>query len=115
MIRNTMLFDQGQKVLRRKSGQSRLAEMRIGRQKVFRPAMQIGEIAPAATGDEDLLAYAVGTFEHRHPPPAFAGFDSAHEPRGAPADPGNIESRDQFSRPDLSSIAALIRVRYVLL
>ncbi len=96
MIRNMVLFDQRQKVLRREPRQGRLAEVRVSRYKVLRPAMQVGEIAAAAAGDEDLLANAIGMFEHRHAPSALAGFDGAHQPRGSGAEHDDIESLDQF-------------------
>src|SRR5947209_5658316 len=67
MIRNMMLLDQRQKVLRRVPRQGRFAEVWISRHEILRPAMQVREIAPAAAGDEDLLSDAVGVLKDRHP------------------------------------------------
>src|SRR5450755_2079241 len=59
VIRNAMLLDERDEVLWCIPRQRRRAEMRIGRQEVVRPAMQVGEITPSATGDQDFLPDAV--------------------------------------------------------
>ena len=46
--------------------------------------MQIGEIAAAAAGDQDLLADSFRALQHKHMPAALARLDSAHE-AGSPA------------------------------
>src|SRR6266851_4604566 len=53
--------------------------MRIGRNKVLRAAMQVGEIAASAAGDQYLLADALGPFQDRHTASATTGFHRAHE------------------------------------
>ena len=45
---------------------------------------QIGEIAPPAARDKDLLPHRLGLFEHQHAPPALAR-DSGAEKPGGPA------------------------------
>ena len=64
--------------------QRRLAEMRIRRKEVFWLAMQIGEIAAPAAGDQNFLADAVGVFQHDDAPPVLAGGNGAHQ-SGRPA------------------------------
>jgi hypothetical protein len=44
--------------------------------------MQVGEIATAATGDQDLFADAIGAFEQQDTASAFAGFDGTHQAGG---------------------------------
>ena len=41
--------------------------------------MQIGEIAAAAAGNQDLLADSLGVFQQRNPPPATASSQGAHQ------------------------------------
>ena len=81
-----MLFDQGDEVRRRIAGQRRFREVRIRGEEIFRLAMDIGEIASAAAGDEDFLAGAIGVLDHRDAASAFAGLDRAHQPGGAAAE-----------------------------
>ena len=47
--------------------------------KVFRPAVQVGEVAAPAAGDQDLLADTLRALQHGRAPPAPAGFDGAHQ------------------------------------
>jgi hypothetical protein len=47
--------------------------------------MEVREIAAASAGDENLLARAIGTFQDRDAPAAFARLDRAHQPRGSGA------------------------------
>ncbi len=79
VIRDAMLFDERDEVLRRVARQRRLAEMRVRRKEIFRPAMQVGEVAAAAAGDQDFLADAIGVFEHGDAASAFAGGNGAHQ------------------------------------
>src|SRR5207244_4934498 len=61
------------------SGQSRLSEMRVGRKKILRSGMQVGEIAASAAGDQDLLADPRGAFKNNDAAATFTGFDGTHE------------------------------------
>ncbi len=54
----------------------------LRREKVLTPAMNVGEIASSAAGDQDFLADPVGMIEHRNAAPAPPGLDGAHQPRG---------------------------------
>src|SRR3546814_20020486 len=60
--------------------------MRIRRKMVPGAGMQIGEIAATAAGHQDLLADAIGAFDHQHAPPARAGGCCTHQSGGTPAD-----------------------------
>jgi len=53
--------------------------MGIGGEEVFRRGVQIGEVAAAAAGDEDLLSRPVGVVEHEGAPSAPSRFDGAHQ------------------------------------
>jgi hypothetical protein len=80
-----VLFDERNKVSRGVTRQRRFAEVRIGRQEVFRAAMQVGEITTAAAGDKDFLADAIGAFQHGNAAAALSRFDGAHQPGCAAA------------------------------
>ena len=74
-----MLFDQRDEIGGRVAGQRRLGEMRIGGEEILGLAVEVGEIAAAAAGDENFLAQPVGVFEDRDAASALARFDGAHQ------------------------------------
>ena len=86
-----MLFDQRDEIRGRVAGQRRLGEMRIGREEILGLAVEVGEVAAAAAGDENLLAQAVGVFEHGDAASALAGLDGAHQARCAAAENQCVE------------------------
>lgn len=47
--------------------------------------MEIGEVAPAATRNEDLFSRLVGVVNEEHPASALARREGAHHPRRARA------------------------------
>jgi hypothetical protein len=53
--------------------------MRIGRKKIVRRGVQIGEITTSPAGDEDLLSYSIRALEQKNAAPAFSGFDRTHQ------------------------------------
>src|SRR3546814_9360589 len=53
--------------------------------------MQIGEIAATAAGHQDLLADAIGAFDHQHAPPARAGGRCTHQAGGTAADDDHVK------------------------
>ena len=69
--------------------------MWIGREKVFRTAVKVSEVAASAAGDEDLLADTFGTFQDGNPPAAFTCLDGAHQAGGAGAKHDHIEEFSQ--------------------
>src|ERR1035441_1581635 len=78
-------------MLRARPRQRRLAEVRISGEKVVRPAMQIGEIATPAAGNEDLLANAIGVLQHGDPAATLAGFEGTHQSGCAAAENNHVE------------------------
>ncbi len=56
VIADAMLFDERNEIGWRVARQSRLGEVRISTEKVFGPAVNVGEIAAPAAGNQDLLA-----------------------------------------------------------
>ena len=88
---DAVLFDQGDEVVLGVAGQGRLAEVRVGRQERLGPRVQVGEIAAATTGDQDLLADLVGMLQHQHPAPALAGALRAHQARPAGPNDNHVE------------------------
>ena len=91
VIRNVIFLDKCYEIGRCTAGENRLAEMRIGREKIFGLAMQIGEIAAASAGDKDLLGDAVSTLKNGDAPAAFASFDGAQEAGGTGAENDDIK------------------------
>lgn len=53
--------------------------------KVLRPAMKVGEIAPSTAGDQDFLADALSVLQDGDTPSALAGFDGAEQSGSAGA------------------------------
>src|ERR1700745_1506221 len=87
-----MLLYQRDEVGRSVSGERGLAEMRVRRQKVLRLAMQIGEIAAATAGDEDLFPEAIGALHHRNAAASLPCLDSAHQAGSAATQYNRIEA-----------------------
>ena len=48
--------------------------------------MNVGEVAASATGDQDFLPYAFGSFDYRYAASAFARFQGAHQACGTAAE-----------------------------
>ncbi len=92
VISNAVLRDQRNEIRRRVACQRRLAEVRIGGKKILRAAMQIGEVAAPAAGDQDLLADAIGVLEHGNSAAALARLDGAHQAGSAAAQDDYIEA-----------------------
>ena len=91
VIGDAVFLDQGDEILRGIAGQRRAAEMGIARQEAFRRAAQVGEVAAAAAGNDDLLARFVGMIDQQHLATPLAGPERAHQASGAGADNRDIE------------------------
>ena len=65
VIGDAMALHQRDEIGLRVAAQRRPAEVRVARQKAIRRAVQIGEIAAAAAGDQDLGADPVGMVEQQ--------------------------------------------------
>jgi hypothetical protein len=73
-----MFLDHGDEVCGSKSGQCGLRKVRVFGEKVFRTAVDVRKVAPAASGDEYFFPDAFGMVEQNYTPPAAACFDRAH-------------------------------------
>ena len=76
---------------RRKPLQRRNAEMRILRDELLGAGMHIGEIAPPAAGNADLLARLVGMIDDQNAAPALASLGGGKHARCAGADDEDVE------------------------
>src|ERR1035441_9595927 len=74
-----MFFDEAHEVRRSVAGERRLGEVSIGRKKVLRAGVEVGEIAAAAAGDQDFLADSIRAFEHQNTAAQLAGFNGTHQ------------------------------------
>ena len=99
MPRNTVLFDEGKKVAWGVAGKRGLGEVRVGREKILRACIDIGEVASATAGDEDLFARAVSMLEHEDTPPAATCVNSAHEPSSSSSQNEDVNFGHLRSRP----------------
>lgn len=63
--------------------------------KIFRRGVEVSEIAPASSRNENFLADAVGMLDDRDTAAAFAGFAGAEESGGAGAKDQNVEGTRQ--------------------
>ncbi len=79
VVGDAMFFDEAHEVGGSVAGERRFGEMRIGGKEILRAAVQVGEIAAAAAGDQDFLADSIGAFEHQNTPAALAGFNGTHQ------------------------------------
>jgi len=68
-------------------------------EEILRLAMNVGEVAASAAGDEDFLADAVGVFEDGDAAATLARFDGAQQAGSAAADYQNVKFlRQDFPR-----------------
>ena len=86
-----MFFDESDEVRRGVACEGGFREVRVGTEEILRPAMNVGEVATPATGDENFLADLIGPFENRYTAAALAGFDRAEEPGSAGAEHESIK------------------------
>ncbi len=68
VVRDAVLLDQGDDVGGREAGEGGFGEVRVRGEEVFGAGVDVGEVAAAAAGDEDLLADAVGVIEDEDAP-----------------------------------------------
>src|SRR6185369_16943843 len=68
-----------------------LGEMRIGREEAVGRGVDIGEVAAAAAGDQDLLSRPLRMVDQQHPPSALPRDRRAHQPRPARAEHDRVE------------------------
>lgn len=75
-----MFFNQRDEIGGGIAREGRFREMWILADKVFRRAMDIGEVAAPAARDQDLFARVLRAFKHRDAFATLAGFDGTHQP-----------------------------------
>jgi hypothetical protein len=74
-----MTIDQRNKIPLRVTRQRGLAEMLIGRDKIFRRDVEIGEVAATAAGDKNFFTDAIAVLDDENAPAALARLDGAHQ------------------------------------
>ncbi len=79
VVGDRVLLHQRNEIRGRVARQRGLGKVRIGGDEIFRTAVQVGEVAAPAAGDQDLFADALGPLQHGHAAPAPAGFNGAHQ------------------------------------
>ena len=92
VVGNTMLFDEPNEIGWSIPGECRLGEMWIGRKKVFRAGVEVGEIAAATAGDQDLLADSIRAFKQQDPPAPLARFHGTHQAGSARSENDDVVS-----------------------
>ena len=100
MVGNAVLFDERDEISGRVTRERGFCEVRIRRNKIFRAAMEIGEVAAAPAGDEYLFAGALGSFEDGNAASAFTSFNGAHKAGGPGAENQYVKimCRQEFAR-----------------
>ncbi len=83
VVADSMSLDHGDDVCGCEAGEGGFGEVRIFGEKIFGAGVDVGEVASAASGDQDLLADAFGVVEQDNPAATAAGLDCAHHAGGA--------------------------------
>ena len=99
MVGNAVLLHQRDEIRRRVACQCGLSKVWVGGDKIFRTAMQIGEIAASAARDQDLLSYAFSPLQYHHAASTLARFNGAHEASCAAAENDYIKIVHKPCRP----------------
>ena len=92
VIRDAVPLNEPDKICGRVARERRFGEVGIGGEEIAGLRVQVGEVAAASAGDEDLLARPLGALEDRDTASAAAGFDGGHEARSATAEDEDIET-----------------------
>ncbi len=91
VIRDAVPLHEPDEIRGRVARQRRFREVGIGREEIVGPRVQVGEVAAASAGDQDLLARPLRALQHRDTASAAARFDRGHQARGAGAEDEDIE------------------------
>src|SRR5262249_44024628 len=91
MKSNPMLLHQRYEIFGHVARQGRSRKMRVRRNEVLRRAMNVGEVAAPAAGNQDLLADPLGPLQHRHTTPPLTRLDGAHEPGSTGAENDDVK------------------------
>ncbi len=89
---DAVALDETDEVGGRVACQGRFGKVGIGGEEIVGAGVQIGEIASATAGDEDLFAGAAGALEHSNAAAAAASLNGGHEAGGASAEDENVET-----------------------
>jgi hypothetical protein len=95
VIGNGVLRDQRHEIGGGVAGERRFGEVRVGGDKIFRPAIEVGEIAAPAAGDEDFFPMR-GAWSCRHTRRPRLPASMAHISPAAPA-PKTMASKVCFT------------------
>ena len=90
LMLNAVPVYQFQKILGRVALECGNAVVRVVRQEVGGRAVQVGEVAAAATGHQDFLARFVGVVQYQNAAAPIAGGRRAHQARCAGADDDDV-------------------------
>jgi hypothetical protein len=90
VIRNVVPLDECDEIARCVTGERGAGEVRIGGEELFGGAAEVGEIAAAAAGDQDLFADAIGVIEDKDAAATLACGDGGHETRCASAEDEDV-------------------------
>ena len=91
---DSVALDEFEKVLRLVERERGLREVRVLGKEVLRSAMNVGEVAAASSGDEDLAAGLWIVFEKENSAIALPGDGGAHESGGTCAENDDVEFRN---------------------
>ena len=114
---DAIAIDQRDEILRAIAAQRRFGEMGVGGQIAVGRGVDVGEIAAATAGNEDLLAHLIGMIDQQHAPAPLARYRRAHHPRRACAQDDRVpisHYRPRLRRTSASSSAERKRDRSAL-
>src|SRR5438270_1640570 len=87
---DAVLLDKAEEIVRSVACEGGFREVRVGGEEAFRAGVEVGEVAPASAGDEDLFAGAVCVIEYEHATASPAGVDGAEETGGSCAEDEDV-------------------------
>jgi hypothetical protein len=92
VVGDAVLLNQGDKVGRGITGESRFGKVGVGGEKVLGPGVKIGEIAATAPGDQNLTAGFGTVFEDNDSTAEAGGFGGVEQTRRATPDDDGVKS-----------------------
>ena len=104
MIRNTVLFNQGNEMTGCVTRQRRATEMRILRQEIFGFGMTVGEVATATTRDANFFAKLVIMVDQQDLLASLSGLRRTHHAGGTGTDDDYIEYEFQAEAANFAAL-----------
>jgi hypothetical protein len=95
VVGDVVFFNQRDEIGGRVAGEGGFRKVIVCGDEVFRPAMEVSEIAAASAGDQDFLSDAVGALQYGDTAPAFAGLYGAEQTCGPCAKNQSVKLVDQ--------------------